>query len=260
MSHSLNAYERVLLKGGSTRLFLYALHTEESNNVQIGFGMETINELQRAHIAGPLVHEYHLDPFIDWLKTLSPVLGLCLVPEVEGKRHPLSSAGQTVEEYRAQLAQTPQLVLATGRFMPLAMSVRALDRLAPFADAVARCRIEAFGHPLTWETRHVELKDGRFVWLAYDHEIDKIRFGMGYHDAQNTKLYGLHTYAVGVDQVAPFAAHHYLMLDAPLQFMALPPGWPMEMSHWLTGEQKQALVRDLVKLADQVWPGQVGGE
>jgi hypothetical protein len=260
VSHSLNAYERVLLKGGANRLFLFALHMEDANSLQIGFGMETINELQRAHITGPLVHKYHLTPFIAWLKGLSPITGIGLTQAVEGKRHPLSSAGQTVDEYRDLLAQTPQLVLAAGRYLPMAMSVRAVDRPVVFAEAIERCRISAFGHPLTWDTQHVELNDGRFVWLAYDDDIDKIRIGMGYHDERNEKLYGLHTYAVGVTDAADFATHQYLYLDAPLQFMGLPPGWPIEMDRWLTGALKQKVMTDLVRLADRVWPGQVGPE
>lgn len=254
----LNAYERTPLKAtGATRLFLYALHQDESNSLHIGFGMESLNELQRAHILGPQVHEYHVTAFVEWLASRDPVDGLLLREALDGKRHPLSSAGQTVSQYRDLLAQTPCLELAVGRFLPLVATIRAIDRLAPFAQAVDRCRISAFGHPLDWDTRHVDLPDGRFCWMAYDSEIEKVRLGMGYHNAENEKLYGLHTYAVGLQQIGAFAATEFETDERPLPFMALPPRWPDTMSPFITGKDKKRVIGALVRLADRVWPGQV---
>ncbi|UTC29051.1 hypothetical protein MARCHEWKA_05420 [Brevundimonas phage vB_BpoS-Marchewka] len=254
----LNAYERTPLKAtGASRLFLYALHQDENNSLHIGFGMESVNELQRAHILGPQVHEYHVSAFVDWLASRDPVDGLLLREQVEGKRHPLSSAGQTVAEYRALLDRTPCLELSAGRFMPLVATIKAIGRLAPFAQAVDRCRIDAFGHPLDWDTQHLDLPDGRFCWMAYDSEIEKIRLGMGYHDGDNEKLYGLHSYAVGLHQVAGFAASEFAAAERTLPFMGLPPRWPETMSPFVNGKDKKLVIGALLRLADRVWPGQV---
>lgn len=254
----LNAYQRTPLKAtGSSRLFLYALHQDDNNSLHIGFGMESTNELQRAHITGPQVHEYHVTAFVEWLARRDPVDGLLLREEIEGKRHPLSSAGQTVAQYRELLDQTPCLELAVGRYMPLVATIKAIGRLDAFSQAVDRCRIDAFGHPLDWDVQHLDLPDGRFVWMAYDSEIAKVRMGMGFHDEANAKMYGLHTYAVGVKDVAPFAASEIGGIERSLPFMGLPPRWPSTMSPFLAGAEKKTVINALVRFADRVWPGQV---
>lgn len=254
----LNAYQRTPLKAsGANHLFLYALHQDENNSLHIGFGMESINELQRAHITGPQVHEYHVTAFVEWLATRDPVDGLLLREAIEGKRHPLSSAGQTVAQYRDLLAQTPCLELAVGRYMPLVATIKAIGRLDAFSQAVDRCRIDAFGHPLDWDVQHVDLPDGRFCWMAYDSEIEKVRLGMGFHDDGNDKMYGLHTYAVGLTEVGAFAASEFAGAERALPFMGLPPRWPTTMSPFIAGKDKKQVIGALVRLADRVWPGQV---
>lgn len=253
---NLDAYEKTLIKGGPTQMFLFALHLEDSNVLQIGVGVESSNALQRAHLTGPLVHEAHVTPFVEWVKGLDPFDGLLLCEKVEGKRHPLNSLGQTVGEYAALLAETPCLELGVGRYLPLAATV-STGRLDDFAKTIERARVKAFGHPLTWDTQHVELRDGRFIWLAYDDDIDKIRFGMGYHNAENEKQYGLHTYAVGSRDLGGFVAHHFMLLDAPMQFMGLPPRWPETCSPFLFGPLKQRVMTQLLKLGDRIWPSKI---
>lgn len=255
---TLNAYERTPLKaGGTTHLFLYALHLLDNNSLHVGFGMESSNELQRAHITGPQVHEFHLPAFVEWLEARDPVDGLLLREELDGKRHPLSSAGQTVDEYRALLDQTPCLELAVGRYLPLVATIKAVGRVGVFAHAVHRCGVAAFGHPLDWDVQHVDLPDGRFCWMAFDSEINKIRLGMGYHGAENNKLYGLHTYALAVNEIAGFATTQFTDAERALPFVGLPPRWPDTMARFVAERDKKLVVGALVRLADRVWPGQV---
>jgi hypothetical protein len=255
---TIDAYERVLLPCDSQAMsiFLFAAHSKDANSVQLGFGTESASKLQRAHIFGPLVHELHVTPLTTWLRRRGRINLLETLPPA--KHHPLTSGGLTDHEYARLLNFEGRMDLAVGRFAPLVdeplVLASVIDR---FADAIDRVRIKAWGHPADWDVRFIELKDGRFVWAAYDEEIKKIRLGLGFHDASNEKAFGLHSYALGVHEAAAFAAFHFLYLDAPLQFMGLPPRWPHALSPFVIGKEKQAMARDFLKLADEIWPGEV---
>jgi hypothetical protein len=253
----LNAYERQVLQGqgqGSV-FFLYAANFKDSNNLQIGFGYESGTGLQRSHIAGPLVHEHHVTAFTDWLRTERRVE---LVSTLYKRSHPLTSSGQTEAEYKERLGDNEALRLNIDRFEAMIDDFTVTpDRVERFSDLILRIRNKVWGHPADWDVRHVELLDGRFVWMAYDNEIKKIRVGLGFHSPANEKQYGLHTYAIGKAEAAQFSAFHYTYMDAPLQFMGLPPRWPSELSPFLLGDEKQKFATGFLKLADEIWPGEV---
>jgi len=258
----IDAYERLMLPGDLkvSTIFLYALHFEEANHLQVGFGTETKSGLNRAHIAGPAVHELHVPALAACLKQHKRV-GLVGAPAPWNLQHPWSSTGNTVDGYSELLEEEPTLWLHVDRYEPLVENITVEpDLVDRFADLILRVRNKVWGNPIDWDFRHVELLDGRFLWLCYDSTIEKIRVGMGFHSPENEKQYGMHTYAIGKGEIAQFCAFHYLYLDGPIQFMGLPARWPHELSPFLAGEPKQDFAKGLLRLADEVWPGEITHE
>lgn len=259
---TIDAYERVLIQetaGKGNSLFLYALHYANSNHISIGFGMESKSGLQKAHLPGPNVHELHAQLLAEWLRD-GGIVGL--IEDKTPRTHLFTSALDAYENinYRQFLKNTSVMHLTAGRYMPLVVDARIWpERASAFADAVSRVHSKAFGHPLDWDVQNHSLRDGRFVWSAYDSDLGKIRIGMGYFDESNIPLYGAHTYACSQREMASFVALHYHYLDAPLQFMGLPPRWPDTLNPLVTGKTKQAMVTALLKHADTIWPGEVTG-
>lgn len=260
---TIDAYERVLIQetaGKGNSLFLYALHNANSNSISIGFGMESKSGLQKAHLPGPLVHQLHSQLLSEWLRS-GGMIGLS--EDKSPRTHVFTSAPEIdgTLDYRAILASNKILELTAGRYMPLILDARVWpDRASAFADALDRVHAKAFGHPMDWDVKNHSLCDGRFVWSAYDSDLGKIRIGMGYFDESNIPMYGAHTYACSKREMASFVALHFHYLDAPLQFMGLPPRWPESLSPFVTGKTKQAMVTSLLKHADTVWPGEVRGD
>ncbi|USN15468.1 hypothetical protein KIKIMORA_03260 [Brevundimonas phage vB_BpoS-Kikimora] len=252
----LNVYERVTLsRTAAAQFFFFALHMGECNSLHVGAGMETHNELQRAHITGPQVHELHLDAFTRWLERLKPTQ-VRFVERLDSPRHPLSSQGQTAGEYADFLETQDELVLAAGRFLPLAEGIEAMP-VSEMAEAVARARIDAFSHPLHWELHYVELGDGRFVWMSYDADLEKIRIGMGFYDAANVRQYGDPSYAVNMLEAIAFGARLGQPEPTYVPFMAFPPRWPTGLPKGLHGEDCRKASLALYGWADKVWPGQM---
>jgi hypothetical protein len=255
INETIDAYERVSIQPARQgALFLYVCHFVETNHLQVGFGMESRSGLQVRHIAGPLVHQFHSYPLTDWLRRGGRIM---LTDEPLGRIHPFSSTLDI--DLVGMLPQVEVMPLSANQYLPH-IDDPLVDRmvLKRFADAIERVHIKAWGHPRDWDVRHHELRDGRFVWMAYDSTISKIRIGIGFHDQNNEKVYGDHTYAVAKREVVAFTTFHHYYLDAPIQFMGVPARWPHELSVFLTGPDKQAFARTLVKLADEVWPGEVG--
>jgi hypothetical protein len=254
INDTIDAYERVNIQSTTqAALFLYACHYVETNHLQVGFGMESRSGLQVRHIAGPLVHEFHTYSLTSWLRRSGRIM---LTDEPLGRIHPFSSTMDS--DLPTLLSLADVMPLAANQFLPH-LDDPLIERkvLRRLADAIERVHIKAWGHPRDWDVRHYECNDGRFVWMAYDSTIDKIRMGMGFHDAQNDKVYGEHTYAIAKREAPVFTAFHFQFIDAPLQFMALPPRWPSELSVFLHGEVKQGFATTFLKLADEVWPGEV---
>lgn len=252
----LNVYERVpLARSAALQFFFFALHMGECNSLHVGVGMETHNELQRAHITGPQVHELHLDSFVRWLSGLAPAQ-VRFVDRLDGVRHPLSSQGQTVDEYDAFLGTQHELVLAAGRYLTLAEGIEGVP-VSAMAEAVARARIDAFSHPLHYELKHIDLAENRFVWLSYDVDLGKIRIGMGFTDEQRGRQYGLGTYAVNMEEAIAFGARLGQPEDEFIPFMDFPPRWPLEAPKGVYGDERRKLALGLYGWADLVWPGEV---
>lgn len=250
----LDSYERLLIQPARmVSVFLYAAHFVEANHLQIGVGIESSSGLQKNHVVGPCVHELHTYLLTDWLRERGQPL---ITDEPLGRIHPFSST-MDVDLMRV-LHNSEVMPLSADRYLPMIDEPLISGKLSrEFADLIERVHIKAWGHPRDWDMRHHELNDGRFIWMAYDSDIRKIRVGMGFHNEDNVKQYGVHTYAVGQREAAGFAAFHYYYLDAPLQFMGQPPRWPSQLSHFLVGEPKQRFTGTFLKLADEVWPGAV---
>lgn len=252
----LHAYERVLIQEPrNVYLFLYVARFADANHLQVGFGTETKSGLQRAHIAGPQVHEAHTGLFANWLRRTA-VIDL-QEEAIPGKAHPFSST--MMVDLPVKLQEETRLPLSAGRYMPMVNWPEITrDIVARLGDAIERVHIKAWGHPKDWDVRHHELHDGRFVWMAYDHDIRKIRIGLGCYAENNERQYGSHhTYAVDKAHAAPFAARHFHYVDLPIQFIGLPARWPSALSVFLVGEEKQAFATSFLKYADEIWPGEV---
>jgi hypothetical protein len=245
-------YDRVLIQPARVmKSFLYVAHFTGANHLQVGFGVESQSELQRAHLPGPNIHELHTATFSDWLRRSGSIVLNDAKPE---RIHPFSSTMNV--DLPKKLDNTTEIALNAGRYLPLLLNTRVTpERIEAFAAAIDSVAVAAFGHPMDWDVQHIELNDGRFVWLAYDATIKKVRIGMGFHDERNVKQYGMHSYAVSRSGAEEFAAFHFYYMDAPLQFMGLPPRWPEGLSPFLTGKAKQDFAaRALREVFDKVWP------
>lgn len=252
----LHAYERMEFQAARAfHVFLYVAHFNEANHLQIGFGVESASGLQRTHIAGPQVHELHVKLMADWLRRHGTPL---LVEDNPGPRgHPFSSTMNIDLEKR--MAVEKFLPLYAGKYMPLVVWPELTrGQSERFGDMIQRVANRSWHHPLDWDVRHASLKDGRFVWMAYDSDLKKIRLGLGFHGENNEAQYGKHCYAIAKREINAFAAHHFHLVDAALQFFDLPPRWPSTLSPFVLGATKQAFIVELVKLAEEVWPGELG--
>lgn len=252
----IDAYARVVIQSGiASSYFIYVLHYTDANHLQIGFGMEAKSGLQRAHIPGPNVHELHVEDVAKWFDDGGAIV---LDDERPPRIHPFSST-MTVN-VPVKLATNSAIPLCAGRFIS-AISETTLQSeqfRTRLATAIRRVQLMAFSHPLDWDVQNHDLADGRFVWMAYDASLKKIRIGLGFFNEVEERQYGTHSYALGVREAPAFVAHHYHLLDAPLQFLGVPPRWPIGMSVFVTGPEKQRFAGALLTLADKVWPGQIG--
>lgn len=256
MSDILDGYERVLIQSARVSTsFIYALHFTDANHIQIGFGNETKSGLQRSHIAGPNVHEAHIEPLAEWLDNGGgfELTDLWFRPRI----HPFSSTMDV--NFHEQLLTHQHIPLYAGKYLAIQDATR-LDQesfRSKFAAALRNIKLAVFPHPLDWEVEDANLNDGRFVWMAFDADLNKIRLGLGFYDEHNTRRFGEHTYALAWNEIASFVAHHFTMMDAPLQFLGLPSGWPTGLTYFVSGTAKQAFAEKLLHYADKVWPGKI---
>lgn len=252
----IDAYDRVVIQSGvASSYFIYALHHTDANHIQVGFGMEAKSGLQRAHLPGPNVHEFHVEALAKWLEAGG---SLVLGDERPPRIHPFSSTMDI--NLPEKLAESEVIPLTAGRFISAISdtTLRSEQFRGQLAAVIRRVQLMAFAHPLDWDVQHHDLADGRFIWMAYDATLKKIRVGLGFFNETGDRQYGTHTYALGVREVPGFVAHHFTLLDAPLQFLGVPPRWPPSMSVFVTGPGKQGFTGALLTLADKVWPGQLG--
>lgn len=221
-------FRRLALPSNPSGGFMYALAFKNANYIQIGIGFESLNGLQMTHVKSADLHH--------------------------------SCAVEQITESMTQ----GNTALLTGKLAPFFDGMNALhlnaDACQVLLRMVAEVRDEAFGHPMDWEPEFIELLDGRFIWITYGQDIDKIRIGMGFYDESNTPRYGAEAYAVGVNNVADFAVENFIaarMPESPLAFMGRPVGFPPQMSGHIFGDHRQCLAVLLIKLADKCWPGRV---
>lgn len=252
---TIDAYERVTIPSAnrSNAIFLYAAHYLDANYLLLGAGMESVSKLQRAHLGGPQVHELHVPLISDWLFNDARVM---LNDQPSPRHHPLSS-NYTVD-LPIRLQQTDTMSLTLRRYFMLADNVEVpKNTVQHFANAVHRVGRAAFGHPLDWDVRRVEFNDGRFIWMAFDAKLDKIRIGMGFYNEANSECFGSHAYAVGLKDAAIYSIFHYTHPTQPIFFPGIPPRWPSGLKAFIFGAEKQEYARAFLALADAIWPGQV---
>lgn len=249
-------YEAVpISKGKANKLFLYVLHMVGANNLQVGFGMESVSKLQRAHIVGPQVHHHHAGVLSAWLRRHPHVT---LTSEPTPRLHPFTSAMDNGANTEQGLEEFQALELSAGRYHSMVDDPDLSEDIAKrLADAIDRVHNRAFDHPQDWVMQFTELKDGRFVWFAYDGTIDKIRIGLGHYDNANNRVFGKFCYALHRAELPAFCASHFQMVDSMLPFWGLPPSWPTSCVGFLAGPPKQDFIRDLLLHADRIWPGQI---
>lgn len=255
MSDILDGYERVLIQSARVSTsFIYALHFTEANHIQIGFGQESKSGLQRTHIGGPNVHELHVEPLAKWFDAGG---GFELTDEKRPRIHPFSSTLDI--DFHAQLASHQFIPLYVGAYVSTQDAAR-LDQESfrtKFAHALRSIKATVFPHDMDWEVECADLNDGRFIWMAFDADLNKVRLGLGCFDENNTRQFGSHTYALAWQEISTFVSHHYTLMDAPLQFMGLPSKWPLGVSPFVSGAAKQGFTSKLLHYADKVWPGKI---
>jgi hypothetical protein len=252
---TVDAYERVTIptEGKANTVFLYVAHFYGSNHLVIGAGSESASRLQRSHLPGPMVHQDHIDALIAWAGQ-----GRIEFREETGRERVHAFTSTMNVDLPARLEQTDLMTLSIGKFLPLLASAEVPQAVVQqLAIAISRVRIKVFGHPADWDVRFCELNDGRFVWMAYDLDLDKIRIGMGFHDEANQKQFGVHAYAVGKRDAATYGVHHHHNTEIAIQFVGLPPRWPQALNPFLHGEPKARFAVEFIRLADEVWPGEV---
>jgi hypothetical protein len=215
-------YRRVPLETHPKGGFLFALHFADSNCVQYGLGYESANGLQRRHVATEEVHQYHVHETADLIENSAEV-------GVSFKRGPLD------EMFPANIPP---------------------DAIRALAQAMREVHDEAWGHPLSWEPIEVSLNDGRFIWLAYDSDADRVRLGIGYYDEQNEGVYADNSYMFSPLSVADWACQMFSG-DAFFCYVK-PPRWnSFNFDSYVCGDAARRVAIELIRLADAVWPGRV---
>lgn len=219
-------YRRVPLKTFPQGGFAYALVHEGSNYIEIGLGHESVNGLQLTHVPGEKLHH-------SWA-----------VSRLDEARK-AGYNGLPVGRLREHFGVTEGDLYA--------MSDPAFDVLA---GHVKELRDEVWGHPLDWNPVRLDLCDGRFVWLMYGSEVDKIRIGLGFYDERNEPVMGEAAYAIPKSYAAEFACEKFLSKGIT-PFFATPINWPRQMDRFVSGDDNAAMAVLLIRMADEVWPGQV---
>lgn len=214
-------YRRISIPSQPAGGFIYALAFEGANYIQIGVGYESVNGLQLTHVRTEDLHHSWAVEFFD----TNAEAGKTALPT--GKLAPYFDGSPTVS-------------LDEATFLRLRSEVAAI-------------RNEQWGHPLDWEPVYVELKDGRFIWVAYGHDIDKLRVGIGFHDEAGDRNIGDHAYALGPAAAKEFACLWFSDPCTPLLFVGRPPRWPAHLAPWVQGEHKRQLAVAVVLLGDMVW-------
>lgn len=253
----IECYERVVLtarKGGTTR-FLYAAYLDGSNNIQVGFGVESASGLNRQHIGTIFVHELHVLDLVDHIERLRPE-AIQLVPGYPPSRvaHDRSSTGQTCAEYRTLLkGLVDKLVIYTGDH-EMADTVVTPEMVSELSRALRDVALNGFNIAKEHDILRYDLLDGRFVWALFDEEYDAIRVGMGYYDADNDPHYGGTTYALTPEKLHRFAHSIRSGEMAVMPFAGLPYGWPREMSIAVRTDDCPAVVDWLESQGREHWP------
>jgi len=218
--------ERVHVQTNPRGGFVYALHIPNTNHIQIGLGVRSMNGLQQAHISTANVHQFSVHEWVDKARDNGVTLTL-------GKLSELFTSDPEAKEYRLDKATSDAL-----------------------CAAVINVHDEVWGNPNAWEPVIVPMLDGRVVWLMYDDDSDRIRIGIGFITESETPMLGDNSYALSRRGVSEFACNLYR--GKAIYFYSSPPRWPAEFSPWVSHVVNlRAIAVELVRLADSVWPGEV---
>lgn len=216
-------YRRLPLLSQPSGGFAYVLAFEGANFVQIGLGYESTNGLQVTHVKSCNLHHTTVEDFAK----------LC---EADG-----ANSGLYAGKLAPYFADAEIVTLNPSQMKDIAGFAREVRKLA-------------FGHPLDFEPFFVDLCNGRFVWMMYGSDIDKVRLGIGFIDEFGDRHIGEHSYAIDMRFAAEFAAQAYL--GQTTIFYTKPPGW-RDRDARVAGLEAKEMAIGFLKLADQAWPGEV---
>ncbi|UTC29913.1 hypothetical protein BAJUN_03070 [Bajunvirus bajun] len=227
-------YKRIPIQSQPSGAFIYLMHPDAANYIQIGVGHESANGLQLTHVDGAKVHQLVCDEMADGIEMSGFAVKTGRLAALFLDCETLTFAAQE-KVLGAVIEQSPQIAQKV-------------------AEALRAMHFEAWGHPMDWDIKIASLGDGRLFWLAYDSGINKIRIGLGYHDHEGAGQLGDHAYAINQQYAAEFATDLWTNPQA-IHFFGRPARWPSELNAWVGPEGKRLLAKELVRLADKVWKG-----
>lgn len=220
--------ERMPIDSTPTGGFAYVLYFEAGNCLFLGMGHESRNGLQLAHVPGPQVHAVYCHEVADNIEAngiLLPTARLAAFFE-EQEQFPIGANGLNPQQAKW------------------------------FADLIRKVHDRIWGHPLDWEPTFVDFADGRFVWVAYGEDVGKIRVGIGFFNDSQERILGDACYMIPLHYVAEFVTEAF-MRPVGMYYFAKPPRWPAGWDTTTDDVQTRRVMREVLKLADKVWPGEV---
>lgn len=218
-------YRRLPLLSLPSGGFGYALAYEDQNFIQVGLGFESPNGLQLTHVATFNMHHLEAHAIADMIEQSAEAGETGLIA---GKLSPYFADAEVVQ-------------LNPGQMRRMAQMIREVHN-------------EVWDHPKDFELQVCDFENGRFVWLMYGSDIDKVRLGVGFIDEFGDRHIAGHSYAIGKDFAGAFAVSQWR--GERLMWYAKPPGWQGRRAFTDETEARHIAVAFL-KLADQVWPGEV---
>jgi hypothetical protein len=212
---------RIPISSSPEGAFVYVLHFEDSNFLVIGIGHESRNGLQLCHLPG-----VHI---------------------------PSAYVHQTADEI-----DDHGMLLKTGKLAPYLGGRKTLDLCEmpliqkEVSDAMRWIHDEVWGHPMDWEPHFVDFDDGRFIWLAYEADIDKVKIGIGFVNDSNERMLGDPSYAIGKGTVEEFTSSR-IVKPTTLYFYAQPPRWPQHFIRYTEADETKRVMMELRAMANKLW-------
>lgn len=219
-------YRRLPLLSQPSGGFAYVLAFEDQNFIQVGLGHESPNGLQLVHVATFNMHHMEARAVADAVEASAGA----------------GETGLIAGKLSGYFGDAELVTLQAGQMRRIAQMIREVHG-------------QLWDHPKDFELQACDFDNGRFVWLMYGSDIDKIRLGIGFIDEMGDRHIGQHSYAIGKDWAAAFVVSQHQ--GVKLNWYAKPPGW-RDRRWWTAGDEARHIAVAFLRLADQVWPGEVG--